>query len=119
MKTNIKPLPMNDNLTSCCVKRFENFLEEEKIPSGESTFYDILTAHNYFSISPKEKGVYFNKARTILQEKENNKKIGRIQVDKYKNRSGLSVVFQAKVLALEDYFRKIQSEGKHLKDILI
>lgn len=119
MKTNIKPLPMNDNLTSCCVKRFENFLKEETLPSGEATFYDILTAHNYFSISPKEKGVYFNKARVFLQEKENNKKVGKIQQNKYDKSTGLVVVFKAKVLALEDYFRKIQSEGKHLKDILI
>lgn len=119
MKTNIKPVPMNDDLNSCCIRTFEQFTEEGFVLSGQSTFYDILTRHKYFSLTPKQKGQYYKKAQQFLQEKENEKPVKQRRQNFYSGNRALSVVFKAKAMALEDYFKKIQSEGKHLKDILI
>lgn len=119
MKTNIKPVPMNDNLNSCCTRTFDEYLSEGDIPAGKSTFYDILTRHKYFSISPKEKGEYYKKAQSILQEIENQKPPKERRQNFYSGNRALAVVFKAKVLALKDYFDKIKEQDKHLKDILI
>lgn len=118
MKTNTKPVKMSKNLNECCITSFNQFLENKTVFQGQSTFFDILTRHNYFSITPKEKGEYYTKAQQFLQAIENQKPKNKIRHGFYLGNKKLSVVFKAKTMALEDYYKTIQSQEKHLKEIL-
>lgn len=114
-----QPKQLNDNLKSVCELCFDNFLEEEHIPSGRSKIYDILSEGNYINLSNKEKKEYYEKARTILTAEEMKKPDKQRKLYLLSGNRSLFISFKAKVLILEDYFAKIDANGKHLKEILI
>lgn len=114
-----QPKQLNDNKKEICCKCFEEFLEEEHIPAGKSIFYDILSEGNYINLSSKEKKEYYEKALTILTTEEMKKPDKQRKLHLLSGNRSLFITFKAKVLILEDYFAKIDADGKHLKEILI
>jgi len=114
-----QPKQLNDNDKQILCNCFDEFIREEYIPSGKYIFYDILNNGNYINLSSKEKKDYYEKARTILTAEQMNKPQKQRKLYLLSGKRSLSIIFKANVLILEDYFAKIDADGKHLKDILI
>ena len=114
-----QPKQLNDNLKAVCCLCFDQFIEEENIPSGRSKVYDFLSQANHINLSNKKKKEYYEQARTILTAEEMNKPEKQRKLYLLSGNRSLYISFKAKVLILEDFFAKLDADNKHLKDILI
>lgn len=109
---------MNPNLKECSCNCFDRFIDTGEVPSGDSTYYDILKRFGFINLSNKEVREYYLKAQRFLIQKEIEGQNRNYKIQFYRGNRVLMVVFKAKAMVLEDYFTKIDAEGKHLKDIL-
>lgn len=110
-------MKMNISLARICCHCFDTFLDEHEIPSGMYFIYDALDKFNVINYTPEHRKEMYNEAQRFLILKEEQKPDGG-NPEFYKGSKISAVIFKAKTMSLENFFAKLDAEGKHLKDIL-
>lgn len=107
---------MNTSLAHICCHCFEKFLDEHEIPSEMYFIYDALAKFKVINYTPEQRKEMYNEAQIFLILKEKQKPYGNPYI--YKADKIPAVIYKAKTMALENFFAKLDAEGKHLKDII-
>lgn len=111
-------MKMNTNLASICCHCYDRFLDDHEIPAGMYFIYDALDKFKVIKCTPEQRKEMYNEAQRFLILKEEQKPNGEGNPDFYKGSKKLAVIFKAKAMLLENFFAKLDAEGKHLKDII-
>lgn len=108
---------MSNQVKEVCLKCYDKFLSEGYLDSKYSVIYDFLDKFNYINYSKQEKLKYYKEAQNLLIRNalNSNKKSS---ISLFERKNSLSVIFQSKVLILQDYFTELHNQNKSLKDIL-
>ena len=113
-----EPKGMNENIRSVCLSCFYTFTEQGFLEPKYSIVYDILARFDFISLTGKDKKEYYRKAQAFLIRKKMEDGAKEYSLSIYKTNKSLTVTFQAKVFILEDFFAKLDAEGKTLNQIL-
>lgn len=114
-----QPKKLTDNEEEVCLACFQEFLEQPFLLQVRSKIYDILASANLLRFNNSQVLNFYEDARRILTAEEMKKPERQRKLYLFTGERSLTVIFKAKVLALESFFARLDAEGKHLKDILI
>lgn len=115
---NSKFKPISDDTKESLYTLFDSFLKDECISSGRAIAFQWLESSGYLIVSKSVKLEACRKAIRYLLKKDSKLPANVQKPYLYNRNSCFMVKCKAKTLLLEDYFAKIDANGKHLKDIL-
>jgi len=105
---------LNEKNKKAVLDCYIKFTELGFLPASYHIFYNTLCYYGAIKNTKSEVKL----AYAYAQEKLIAKAKGTAKPYIYNGKSNLMVIFNAKTLLLEDYFKKIDSENKNLETIL-